>query len=166
MRHFLSWTLAIASGAAFAAAACSGGGGGTTGGDSGAGDAGGGDSSAIDAGLDPDAGIACGTSDPSFANEVAPILKGGCSGGETCHGGLATGPFGGRVGLVNVPASRDSCTTMNLVTPGDLSQSYLIHKLTGVGMCPLTTQMAPGNTLPQGQMQTVADWVCKGAKDN
>lgn len=113
------------------------------------------------------AGVACSGASPSFMNDVHPILK-GCGGGELCHGGLASGawPY---TSLVNVKVSRDRCDpSAVIVAPGNLAQSYLMNKLTGVGICPGTSRMPPNGLppLPQHEIQLIADWICQGARNN
>jgi hypothetical protein len=115
-----------------------------------------------DAGTGGDAGplgVSCSGAAPTFSGDVEPILR-GCS-GEGCH--LWTSDQ-----LVDVPVSRDTCDpTALLVVPGDLEKSYLMNKLTGIGMCPQTAQMRSyGNLLPARDVQTIADWICQGAKNN
>jgi hypothetical protein len=125
--------------------------------------------SSADSGL----GIECTGDSPSFANDVTPILS-GCGGAELCHGGLIRPGGGGGSGpwpydsLVKVMASRDVCAAAGvLVEPGSLEKSYLIHKLTGVDMCPNTNRMPDlGSPLPEKEIQTIADWICQGAKNN
>jgi hypothetical protein len=122
-----------------------------------------------DAGLTGDGGVtvSCSGASPSFSSQVHPILE-GC-GGEMCHGGLIQGqsawPYDT---LVNVHAVRDTCNaSLVLVTPGSLEQSYLINKLTGVGMCPDTSTMPfTGQLLPHNEIQLIADWICSGAPNN
>ena len=111
----------------------------------------------IDAGV----GITCTSASPSFVGQVVPILR-GCSGAECHRGGW---PYGA---LVNAPSQRDGCTTTRiLVTPGSLEQSYLMNKLTGIGMCPGTLRMPfGGDALPAGEIQTIADWICAGAPND
>jgi hypothetical protein len=90
----------------------------------------------------------------------------GC-GGELCHGGLAQGAFPYSQ-LVNVQMTRDTCDpSLVLVSPGNLGQSYLLNKLTGIGMCPGTSMMPKmGQPLPASEIQTIADWICQGAQNN
>jgi hypothetical protein len=123
------------------------------------------DTGGLDAGdLDAALPVTCSGASPTFMAEVHPILN--SCGGELCHGGLAQGswPY---TDLVNVHASRDVCSSAGiLVVPGDLEASYLMHKLTGVGICPGTQQMPIGGPLTQAKIQTVADWICQGAQNN
>ncbi len=123
--------------------------------------------------MDSGLGIGCTGASPSFGKDVEPIFANRCGGSEICHGGLIG--IGGHMpspiwpydSLVNVQASRDGCTLAgDLVKPGDLRDSYLMHKLTGVAMCPETNRMPVGSELPRAEIQTVADWICSGAKND
>jgi hypothetical protein len=113
---------------------------------------------------DPDAdlGLTCTDAAPRFVTAVAPILD-SCAGGELCHG-FASPPFlyGQLVGV----AAADGCDSGVLVAPGSLQRSYLLHKLTGAGMCPNTMKMPPGGAVSPGDIQTIADWICAGAPNN
>jgi len=119
-------------------------------------------------------GYACTGAMPSLAKDVWPILA-TCT-GEMCHGGGIFGPtgptpaWGGAANVhayfVNKPATRDTCAPGMLVTPGDLTHSYLMNKMTGIGMCPGTMTMPRGVALPRARIQTIADWICSGAPDN
>ena len=110
-------------------------------------------------------GFTCTGASPKFSTDVTPILS-SCAGGELCHGGLATTVWAYDQ-LVNVKATRDSCSSANmLVAPGSLDQSYLMHKLTGIGMCPQTNRMPFGDPLPDAKIQTIADWICQGAPND
>jgi hypothetical protein len=109
-------------------------------------------------------GVACTGASPSFANDVHPILQ-GCA-GELCHGGMIQ-PAWPYSSLVNQPAQRDTCASAGvIVSPGSLDKSYLMHKITGVGICPGTASMPMNSSLPAKDIQTIADWICKGAANN
>ncbi len=121
--------------------------------------------SSEDAGAyDPDAdlGVACTDASPGFRAAIAPILA-GCAGGELCHG-FASPPFlyGQLVGATAI----DGCDAGVLVDPGNLQRSYLLHKVTGNGMCPGSQRMPPGGSLATASIQAIADWICSGAPDN
>jgi hypothetical protein len=102
--------------------------------------------------------VTCSGATPSFTHDVAPLVA--SCGGEHCHG------FFRYDDLVNVMATRDFCNPGVLVAPGDLAHSYLVRKLTGVGMCENTLQMPPGNPMPKGDVQKIADWICSGAPND
>ena len=100
----------------------------------------------------------------SCASDVTPLIT-TCS-GEICHtGGPPPWPYGA---LVNAPTTLDKCAGVNLlVEPGSLHGSYLVNKLTGLGMCPGTSMMPLANPpLTTDQIQIIADWICQGAPDN
>jgi hypothetical protein len=121
---------------------------------------------APDGGGPPDApafDVHCSSARPSYAADVAPIFQRNCSGGENCHS----------------PPTRDNLIDASLegaldcdggeidVSPGDLEKSYLMHKLTGAGLCgPYDDTMPPGSMLPRADIQTIADWICEGAPAN
>jgi hypothetical protein len=98
---------------------------------------------------------------PRFSLDVAPVLR-SCVHGETCH------PSGWNyANLVNAPTRRDPCQPPRvLVSPGAPAESYLLDKLTGVGMCPGSQRMPIGPPLAPSQIQTIADWICAGAPDD
>lgn len=53
------------------------------------------------------------------------------------------------------------------VLPGEPSQSYLIDKMMKVDLCGNSPNaMPPGGTLPDPDIQTIADWLCMGAPNN
>jgi hypothetical protein len=111
---------------------------------------------------DADLGLACTDAEPGFRAVVAPIL-GGCAGGELCHG-FASPPllYGQLVGAT----AADGCDAGVLVDPGNVQRSYLLHKLTGIGMCPGSQRMPPGAMLAPESIQAITDWICSGAPDN
>lgn len=61
---------------------------------------------------------------------------------------------------------RDACNPGLLVAPGDLSHSYLVRKLLGVGLCPGTTRMPIADPLSASEIQAIEDWICAGALDD
>jgi hypothetical protein len=69
--------------------------------------------------------------------------------------------------LVNAPSVEEgACHPGVLVAPGKPDQSYLVHKITGLGMCPGTQRMPFGGELTDAQIQTLVDWICVGAPNN
>ncbi len=106
-------------------------------------------------------GVECSSAHPSYTTDVTPILQGNCAGADDCHG-VPT-----RETLVGTTLGEESCDLDTVdVFPGSLDKSYLMHKLTGVGMCPSTSIMPLGSMLPQADIQTIADWICEGAPAN
>jgi hypothetical protein len=106
-------------------------------------------------------GVGCTSATPSFSSDLTPIFRASCS-AEPCHVGW---PYNQ---LVNVHAQLDMCAGAGLiVSPGSLAESYLMNKITGVGMCPGTARMPKGESpLPAADIQTIADWICEGAPNN
>jgi len=99
--------------------------------------------------------------------DVYPIVQAlGCT-GAACHGGarpasnldLSTASTGYKQ-LVNVPA--DECSSKTRVVPGSSSTSYLMAKLTGVGMCS-GSLMPKGGGLSSAQIDTFRTWMDSGA---
>lgn len=115
-----------------------------------------------------DGACGCGTT-VSFAADVQPIFTASCN-GTGCHSGvmprgdlsLVTGKSYAE--LVNVASA--SCSGKLLVTPGDVSKSYLENKLTGVGICSGTQMPKAGASLPAAQLAKIRSWICNGAKNN
>jgi hypothetical protein len=67
-----------------------------------------------------------------------------------------------RAALVNVRA--DGCTSVKIrVVPGDPSASYLLAKLTGVGMCSGSIMPKAGSELPAAQLDVMRAWIGSGA---
>jgi hypothetical protein len=67
--------------------------------------------------------------------------------------------------LVNRTAS--GCTTPHIrVSPGSVSASYLVNKLTGVGMCTGNQMPLSGGPLPSAQIDLIRSWICNGAPNN
>jgi hypothetical protein len=104
----------------------------------------------------------------SYANQVQPIWTASCT-GAGCHTGMR--PAGGvslvagssYAALVNVAAS---CGGKVFVAPGSVANSYLVNKLTGVGMCTGTQMPKTGADLPPTQMNAINGWICQGAPKN
>jgi hypothetical protein len=104
--------------------------------------------------------VGCTGASPSFSRDVTPIFH-GCAGIECHRSGFAYSS------LVSAPSQRDGCPTARvLVWPGSLEQSYLMNKLTGIGMCPGTARMPFAGVLPAIEVQTIADWICAGAQND
>jgi hypothetical protein len=97
---------------------------------------------------------------------VQPIFTASCT--TNCHGGtrpsagLNLTPGNSYRNLVNVPGD---CGRI-LVVPRSPSTSYLMNKLTGVGICTGTQMPARGVTLPSSQVDLVRGWICQGAPNN
>lgn len=107
-----------------------------------------------------------------FATRVAEPLSRSCGG---CHGptrperGLVLDDPNGalRSRLVNIPSSE--APSMNLVTPGDTDNSFLVRKikgtLTGISCSSSCgAEMPIGNAYPPQNLQDLEDWIAKGAQ--
>jgi Stigma-specific protein, Stig1 len=103
----------------------------------------------------------------SFAAQVQPIFTTDCT--TRCHSGsqpagnlsLASGVA--HAELVNVVST---CGGKKHVDPGSPSTSYLINKLTGVGMCSGGIMPKMGGELTAAQIATIRGWICQGAPNN
>jgi hypothetical protein len=105
----------------------------------------------------------------SFASQVQVILtaecaSAGCHSGTVPKGGLALTTGKSFAALVGVAAS--GCGGKVRVTPGAVDQSYLINKLTGVGICSGTLMPKAGGALPPAQIDLFRAWICNGAPNN
>lgn len=104
----------------------------------------------------------------SFAADIEPILVGSCA-GSGCHSGarpassLALTTGRAYAELVGVSAS---CGSAPLVTPGNVEQSYLWNKLTGVGMCSGSQMPKRGQSLPADELDPIRAWICRGAAND
>jgi hypothetical protein len=101
---------------------------------------------------------------------VQPIFTANCA-SAGCHTGarpaesLSLAAGSSYAALVNVPAA-SSCTSAVRVSPGAPSKSYLVNKLTGVGICSGTQMPKTGASLPSSQIAIVSGWICEGAPNN
>jgi hypothetical protein len=109
---------------------------------------------------------------PDFDAEIQPILESAC----LCHfsaapGGDMTAPYlnfnaGLGVGeLVDVDSVQ--VPSMKRVTPGDIDNSYLVHKLRGTHLelgAPVDSDpMPPLGPLPEDDIARVEAWIVGGA---
>lgn len=105
----------------------------------------------------------------SFGSQLQPILTSQCA-TTGCHTGnmpkaslnLTSGKS--HAELVNVASS--ACSGKSLVVPGAVDQSYLMNKLTGVGMCAGSVMPKAGGALPASQIELFRTWICNGAPNN
>jgi hypothetical protein len=67
-----------------------------------------------------------------------------------------------RAALVNV--TTDQCSgSKKRVVPGSPSTSYLVNKLTGVGMCSGSVMPKAGSELTAAQIDVIRAWIGSGA---
>jgi hypothetical protein len=123
-----------------------------------------------DAGADVAVGGGCAgvTATAKLSTDIQPILTASCT-RSSCHGGgapkagLPLSAGASYAGLVNATAT--NCTGRARVVPGDVSKSYLVNKLTGVGMCG-GAKMPEGGSLTAAQIDLFRAWICAGAKND
>lgn len=111
----------------------------------------------------------CGAASVSFAGAVQPIFtancaQAGCHKGVMAQQGLDLSAGKAYAELVNVTAS-ECPDQRKRVLPGQPSQSYIIDKMMNVDLCS-GTKMPKLGLLPQGQVTTIANWICEGAPNN
>lgn len=166
-------------------------------------------SSPAGAGAGDAAASSCGSGAASFQSDVMVVFAANCSTTGTCHGQMnnsseedlylglnasegVNGPgdvAAVHAGLVGMKSSEDP--SMNLVTPGDLENSYLWHKVVGdqntdptvVGGCqsaasgsspcsdcisgaPCGAQMPLASTLDLAAACAIENWIMQGAKND
>ncbi len=107
--------------------------------------------------------------DPSFSTVIIPIFsRTGCTNGS-CHGvaaqaglELATNPY---TSLVGVQSSQ--VASLELVTPNDTVNSYLVIKLEGTDPRLVQERMPRGGTpLDTIDMNNIKNWIKNGAQNN
>lgn len=65
-----------------------------------------------------------------------------------------------------VDAASTECSNKKRVAPGAPDQSYLINKVTGVGMCFGTRMPKMGTVLTNTQIDVIRAWIGNGALNN
>jgi hypothetical protein len=111
---------------------------------------------------------ACIWQSKSFGTDVWPIFQAAGCGTASCHGGtrpaskldLST-QTNAYSGLVNVLSQE--CVSKLLVKSGDVTGSYLVNKLTGIGMCSGSIMPKGGAALSSGSISTIEAWIGSGA---
>lgn len=118
-----------------------------------------------------DAG-SCSWPEVSYANDVFPLF-GSCAG--ACHAGMTPraslnleDAATAYAALVGVASGQCASSPKTLVVAGDVAGSYLINKLTGIGMCdPSTQRQMPRGTgavlLTEAQIDVIRAWIATGA---
>lgn len=107
----------------------------------------------------------------SFSGDVYPIFQVEGCGTVACHGGARpagnldlSSSAAAYSALVSVPASQ--CVGEIRVVPGDPLRSYLLAKLTGIGMC-VGTQMPKADvSLSSVELDAVRAWIGRGAAND
>lgn len=102
----------------------------------------------------------------SYATDIHPLFQ-GC-GTSSCHGGAKpaqglnlSNSSTAYAALVDVPSTQ--CSGRLQVKPGDPGASYLVAKLTGVGMCAGSIMPKTGAKLSAAQIDEVRAWIGSGA---
>lgn len=105
----------------------------------------------------------------SFSSQIQPIFSANCA-TSGCHAGArpqaSLDLSSGRAyaNLVNVASA--TCSGLERVVPSRVDKSYIINKLTGVGICSGTQMPKSGGALPASQIDLVRAWICNGALNN
>jgi hypothetical protein len=104
-----------------------------------------------------------------FGSQIQVILTAecattGCHTGNMPKGGLALGAGKSYAALVDVASSQ--CGGKVRVKPGASDQSYLMNKLTGVGICSGTVMPKTGGELTPAEIDLFRAWICNGAPNN
>lgn len=115
----------------------------------------------------------CGPAAPPAYSEVQAIYTTSCAVGRNCHGTIGAPPdltaAMSRATTVNVNSAQ---ITMPLVTPGNLQNSYLWHKINGtmstlpqcsMNNCGTRMPMVGGAALSDAQIDTIRRWILAGA---
>jgi hypothetical protein len=110
--------------------------------------------------------VGCGPA-VSFRAQVQPILTAGCT--TNCHSGKR--PAGGlgleaSVAYAEMVGVTSTCGGRKHVAPGQPDASYLINKLTGIGMCSGSVMPKADGMLPATQVDLIRAWICQGAPNN
>ena len=99
-----------------------------------------------------------------FTATVYPIIAAAGCGNTNCHGGSdpaqgmnLSNPASAQAALVGVPANE--CDNRLRVAPGSADDSYLINKLTGVGLCAGERMPRGGAPLSAAQIETFRAWI-------
>jgi hypothetical protein len=104
----------------------------------------------------------------SFSNDVEPLLgdhcaSAGCHSGMRPSEGLSLVAGKAYAALINQPSR--SCAERLLVSPEDVSSSYLMDKLLDRNLCS-GTRMPKSGTLPAQELSVIESWICHGAKND
>lgn len=104
----------------------------------------------------------------SFSSDVQPIFTASCN-DTACHD--ATGSAA-QLDLTEgsaydslVGATAFQCDR-TLVVAGELEDSYLVNKLTGIDMCSGTLMPKANMALPDDELDVILAWICEGAAND
>lgn len=107
--------------------------------------------------------------DASFATDIQPIFtancaKAGCHLGPAPQQGLNLSEGNAYANLVGVATTE--CNNRTRVVAGDVSQSYIYNKITGVDLCTGSRMPKGQDPLPAEDIDAIRRWICNGAADN
>lgn len=113
-------------------------------------------------------GGACASCDPSvtLSGHVQPIFTARCA-SSTCHGGarpqagLSLESGRSHAALVGVPSR--CMDGKSLVAAGDIAGSYVINKVTGIGICTGMRMPLRDEPLSTTEIDLLRNWICNGA---
>ena len=106
--------------------------------------------------------------------DVQPILNAHCSGTD-CHVNATNVADGmdlssGKAYASLLAIDSAQCAALNMtrtrVAAGNPGASYLLNKLAGVDMCSGVRMPKNAAPLSTAEIQTVASWICRGAKND
>jgi len=104
-----------------------------------------------------------------FSQQVQPLFTAKCA-TSSCHAGTSPAKGlnleSGKAYNALVGATSKQCSTMPLVTGGDIYKSYILQKLSGNGTCFTGQQMPPPGPLTSANFKIISDWVKEGAHNN
>ena len=106
----------------------------------------------------------------SFSTQLQPLMTAecantGCHSGNQAKAGLNLAVGRAYAEMVNVASTAAGCSGRLLVVPGAVDQSYLVNKLTGIGMCNGSAMPKSGGLAP-AQVDLFRSWICNGAPNN
>jgi hypothetical protein len=111
----------------------------------------------------------CGTTVAKLSAIQAATFGPSCTGGG-CHSKVGMKPPAEGLDLSSAALSFQSlvgkpsstCGGKTRVVPGDVANSYLMNKLTGIGMC-TGSKMPKGAGLAATEIDAARNWICNGA---
>jgi hypothetical protein len=111
----------------------------------------------------------CAGTSAFFAADIQPIFTKNCT-QRGCHGSISPKEglqlISGKAysNLVGVPS--EQCSARLRVAAGAPASSYLLDKLTNRNVCIGSQMPKAGTSLPQGDIDKIAAWICGGAKND
>ncbi len=114
----------------------------------------------------------CGSTPVTLSQLQAATFTPSCTGGG-CHSKVGKKEAAEGLDLSSaalafqtlVGKTSSSCGGKTRVVPSDVANSYLVNKLTGVGLCN-GSKMPKGAALAAVEIDNVRNWICNGAKND